>query len=390
MEIQRKRELKILEERFQDNPVVAILGPRQCGKTTLAHQFSRRRASSSVHFFDCEDPRDLAKLENPMMVLEPCKGVIIIDEIQRRRELFPALRVLADRDPKKRFLILGSASRDLISQGSETLAGRISFMELGGFALHDIKKQEYRRLWIRGGFPRSFLARSDEASAKWREDFIRTFLERDIPNLGIRIPARMLRRFWTMLAHYHGQVFNATELGRSLGIADTTVKKYLDILSGTFLIRQLQPWFYNTKKRLVKRPKIFFRDSGLLHRLMAITSEEELLDHPRLGASWEGFALEQVLIHLNLNEEESFFWAVHTGAELDLVFQMKGRLWGVEVKYREAPAINRSMRSALSELDLAHLWVVYPGDETYPMDQKITAVGLSRIKDDLGFSLKTG
>jgi predicted AAA+ superfamily ATPase len=381
MEIIRKREIEILNNRLKDNPVVALLGARQCGKTTLSNQFAGERSQIVIHIFDCEDPRDLAKLENPTMVLEPLKGVIIIDEIQRRPELFPVLRVLVDRDPKKRFLILGSASRDLISQGSETLAGRISFVELGGFGLHDIKKNDYKKLWVRGTFPRSFLARSDSAAGEWREDFIRTFLERDIPNLGIRIPARTLRRFWTMLSHYHGQLFNASEIGRSLGTADTTLKHYLDILSGTFIIRQIQPWFYNTKKRLVKRPKIYFRDSGLLHTFMGTNSESELLNHPRLGASWEGFALEQSMTHLNIKEDEAFFWAVHTGAELDLVFQRKGRLWGIEVKYQEAPTATKSMHSALTELNLAHLWIIFPGDRGYPIGQDITAVGLNRMKE---------
>jgi predicted AAA+ superfamily ATPase len=388
MEIQRTRELHILRERLRNNPIVAILGPRQCGKTTLAQQFARKRPASKIHIFDCEDSRDLARLDNPMLALEPLKGIVIIDEIQRRPELFPALRVLADQNRPRQFLILGSASPDLISQSSETLAGRISFMELSGFALHDIKGQDYRRLWLRGGFPRSFLAGNDKISAQWREDFIRTFLERDIPNLGIRIPAPMLRRFWAMLSHYHGQIFNASELGRSLTTADTTVKRYLDILSGTFLIRQLQPWFYNTKKRLVKRPKIYFRDSGLLHSLMAVTSEEELFKHPRLGASWEGFALEQIIVRLNLKEEEVYFWATHTGAELDMIFQRKGNLWGVEVKYNEAPGITRSMRSALTELNLAHLWVVYPGDKTYSLEKKITAVGLNNPEKAFPLSLE--
>lgn len=381
MEIQRVREIKTLRERLKSNPVVALLGPRQCGKTTLARQLARKLANSRIHFFDCEDHRDIARLDNPMITLEPCRGTVVIDEIQRRPELFSALRVLVDKNPARRFLILGSASRDLISQGSETLAGRISFVELGGFGLHDIKRQDYGKLWIRGSFPRSFLARNEKVSMQWREDFIRTFLERDIPNLGISIPAQMMRRFWMMLSHYHGQLFNASELGRSFGIADTTVKRYLELLSGTFVIRQLQPWFYNTKKRLIKRPKIYFRDSGLLHAFMAINSESELMKHPRLGASWEGFALEQVLTCLNLREEEAFFWAVHTGAELDLVFIRHGRLCGVEVKYNEAPTVTRSMLSALSELNLAHLFVVYPGGDVYPLEKKITAVGLWQLKD---------
>ncbi len=381
MEIQRVREIKILKERLKSNPVVALLGPRQCGKTTLARQFVRKLANSRIHFFDCEDHRDLSKLDNPMLVLEQCTGTVVIDEIQRRRELFPALRVLVDQNPARRFLILGSASRDLISQGSETLAGRISFVELGGFGFHDIKRQDYRKLWIRGCFPRSFLARSEKTSVQWRKDFIQTFLERDIPSLGISIPAQTLRRFWMMLSHYHGQLFNASELGRSFSIADTTVRRYLELLSGTFVIRQLQPWFYNTKKRLVKRPKIYFRDSGLLHIFMAVNSESELMNHPRLGASWEGFALEQVLTCLDLREEEAFFWAVHTGAELDLVFVRHGRLCGVEIKYNEAPKVTRSMLSALSELNLAHLFVVYPGEDTYPLESKITVVGLLQLKD---------
>jgi predicted AAA+ superfamily ATPase len=290
------------------------------------------------------------------------------------------LRVLVDGDPSRRFLILGSASRDLLSQGSETLAGRISFVELGGFSIQDIDPTGYRPLWMRGGFPRSYLAKNESSSSQWREDFIRTFLERDIPNLGIRVPASQLRRFWTMLAHYHGQILNASEIGRSMGIADTTVRHYLDILTGTFLIRQIQPWFYNTKKRLVKRPKIYFRDSGLLHALMSIRQEQDLIHHPRLGASWEGFALEQVLSHLQLREEEVFFWALHSGGELDLLFQAKGKLWGVEFKYTDAPTINRSMRSALQELDLAHLWVIYPGDEIYSMDHNVTAAGLNSLE----------
>ncbi len=391
MEIIRKRELAQLNEKLRDNRVVAILGPRQCGKTTLANQFAKKRPRSEVHFFDCEDPRILARLANPMLALESLTGVIIIDEIQRSPELFPVLRVLADQTASKRFLILGSASRDLISQGSETLAGRIGFMELGGFALHDIKMTDYRKLWIRGSFPRSFLARNNTVSSEWREDFIRTFLERDIPNLGIRIPPAMLRRFWTMLSHYHGQIFNASEIGRSLNTADTTMKRYLDILTGTFIIRQLQPWFYNTKKRLVKRPKIYFRDTGLLHTLMAVSNETDIENHPGLGASWEGFALEQTLIHLGLREDQAFFWGTHTGAELDLLFLKKGKLWGIEFKYSDAPTITRSMRSAISELDLEHLWVVYPGKDVYPMTETVTAVGLSSFGAvESGFNVQPG
>lgn len=280
MEIDRTYDLDRLSEKLKDIPVVAILGPRQCGKTTLARQFMSTHSKAVTHFFDCEDPRDLGRLENVMLTLEPLRGFVIIDEVQRRPELFPALRVLADQNVERQFIILGSASRDLIVQGAETLAGRIGFMELGGFSLRDIDPSDSRHLWIRGTFPRSFLAHSDAASHDWREDFIRTFLERDIPNLGIRVSPKVLRRFWAMLAHYHGQIFKASEIGRSLNTADTTVKRYLDILTGTFLIRQLQPWFYNTKKRLVKRPKVYFRDTGLLHTLMMISSQQELEIHP--------------------------------------------------------------------------------------------------------------
>jgi predicted AAA+ superfamily ATPase len=380
MEILRKRELNTLEERLSVTPVVALLGPRQCGKTTLAKQYANRLTGTQVHHLDCEDPRVISRLENPMMALESLAGLVIIDEIQRRPDLFSVLRVLVDGDQARRFLILGSASRDLLAQGPETLAGRISFVELAGFSIHDMEPTEYRQLWIRGGFPRSYLAKSESASAQWREDFIRTFLERDIPQLGIRVPSSQLRRFWTMLSHYHGQVLNASEIGRSMNIADTTVRHYLDILTGTFLVRQLQPWSYNTKKRLVKRPKIYFRDSGLLHTLLSIRQEQELINHPRLGASWEGFALEQVLRHLQLREEEAFFWSLHSGGELDLLFRAKGKLWGVAFKYTDAPTIGRSMHSALRELGLAHLWVIYPGEETYPLDYSITVAGLNSLE----------
>ena len=329
MEILRTKELDSLAKRLKEAPIVAILGPRQCGKTTLAQQFARREATDPVHRFDLEDSRDLAKLEQPMLALEGLQGLVVIDEIQRRPELFPALRVLVDKQPKTKYLILGSASRDLLAQSSESLAGRISYMELGGFSLEILPEDSAQRLWLRGGFPKSYLAGSNEASFQWREDFVTTFLERDIPNLGIRIPANTLRRFWMMLAYYHGQIFSASEIGRSLSISDPTAKRYLDVLSGTFLIRQVQPWFYNTQKRLVKRSKVYFRDSGLFHTLLSLKDRHDVLGHPQLGASWEGFALEQAIQHLGLREQDVSFWAVHTGAELDLVFRHKGKLWGI-------------------------------------------------------------
>ena len=379
MEIRRVKELALLNQRFKESPVVAILGPRQCGKTTLARQFAREHRSRKIHFFDLEDSRDVARLKNPLLTLEGLRGYVVIDEIQRRPGLFPALRVLVDKYPQTRYLILGSASQDLIRQGSESLAGRITFLELGGFSLDLIPFKDLKKLWLRGGFPRSFLARTAEASFQWRQDFISTFLERDIPALGIPIPAPTLRRFWMMLAHYHGQIFNASELGRSLSTGDNTVARYLDILSGTFMVRRLQPWFYNTKKRLVKRPKVYFRDSGLLHALLSIASEKDLVSHPKLGASWEGFALEQIIQHLNLREEEVWFWSTHTGAELDLLFEKRGKRWGIEIKYADAPTLTQSMKSALEELSLAHLWVVYPGNQDYRLDTRVSVTPIQNL-----------
>ncbi|MBN2425164.1 MAG: ATP-binding protein [Calditrichaceae bacterium] len=386
MEIIRTDKISALSSFFKNNPVVGLLGPRQCGKTTLAKQFLNHYEAPKTLFFDCEDPRDLSKLQNPMLLLEDFTGLVIIDEIQRRPDLFAALRVLVDNNKSLRFLITGSASRDLIAQSSETLAGRIQYLELCGFSLSEINNDNMQKLWIRGGFPRSFLAENNQVSVQWRESFIRTFLERDIPNLGIQIPALQLRRFWTMLSHYHGNIFNASEIGRSLNLADTTVKRYLDILSGTFVIRQLQPWFYNTKKRLIKRPKIFFRDSGLFHSFIGVNSLDQLLGNPKLGASWEGFALEQVILRLDLKEEEVYFWAVHTGAELDLVFRKNGKLWGIEVKYNESPVPTKSMYSAIAELNLERIWVIYPGKNVYPIDHKITVLGLQQCIDLKNFA----
>ena len=304
---------------------------------------------------------------------------IIIDEIQKSPDLFSVLRVLSDRSPGVKYLILGSASRDLIRQSSESLAGRISYLEIGGFSLKLVGPEKADKLWIRGAFPRSFLASSEASSYQWRQDFIATFLERDIPQLGLNISAKSLGRFWRMLAHYHGQVFNALEIGKSLEVSDHTAQRYLDLLSGTFMIRQLQPWFYNTKKRIIKRPKIYFRDSGILHALLSLEDKKDVLLHPKLGASWEGFALEEVNKALQLTEDEAFFWGVHGAAELDLVFEKKGRLYGVEIKYTQAPSFTPSMRSALSELSLKHLWVVYPGKESYPLCRNVTAIPLSEL-----------
>lgn len=378
MDIQRTPEIKLLKNRFKDNHLIAILGPRQCGKTTLARQFTSGQ-KPPVTIFDLEDNRDAYRLEDPLLALEGLKGLVIIDEIQRRPELFPALRVILDKHNKAKYLILGSASRDLIKQSSESLAGRISYMEIGGFSIEHVNEDKRDRLWIRGGFPRSFLASGEVSSYDWRKDFISTFLERDIPQLGIKIPAKSLGRFWAMLAHYHGQVFNASEIGRSLGISDHAAQRYLDLLSGTFMIRQIKPWFYNTKKRIIKRPKIYFRDTGILHALLSLEERKDVLSHPKLGASWEGFALEEVIRSIHIKEDEAFFWGVHTGAELDLIFQRKGSLYGIEVKYTHAPSVTLSMRSGIAELSLKHLWVVYPGSEAYNLDKNITVTPLKDI-----------
>lgn len=384
MEIQRIPELEVLKKLVKDNPIVAILGPRQCGKTTLSRQFSHFWPPPAVNVFDLENPRDEQRLKDPLLALGDARGLIIIDEIQRLPELFPVLRVLSDRSKKAKYLILGSASRDLIKQSSESLAGRISYLEIGGFSFKHIGSQNLEKLWIRGGFPRSYLSSSEASSYQWRQDFIASFLERDIPQLGLNIPAKSLGRFWAMLAHYHGQIFGASEIGRSLGVSDHTAQRYLDLLSGTFMVRQLMPWYYNTKKRLIKRPKIYFRDTGILHALLSLEEKKDVLLHPKLGASWEGFALEQVIGHLHLKEDEAFFWGVHTGGELDLVFEKKGRLYGVEAKYTQAPSQTPSMRFALKELSMKHIWVVYPGKEKYSLGKNITVIPLAGLDKEIG------
>lgn len=355
------------------SPITALLGPRQCGKTTLARQFSQQRAA---HYFDLESPADLQRLQNPELMLGQMSGMVILDEIQLKPELFSVLRVLADKqDNDLTFLILGSASPHIIKNASETLAGRIEFIELSGFNLGETDRAE--QLWQRGAFPRSFLAGSEADSLAWREGFIRTFLERDIPMLGITIAPSAMRRFWTMLAHFHGQTWNASELGRSMGLTDKTVRSYLDILTSTFMIRQLQPWHENMSKRQVKAPKIYFRDSGLLHSLLNIPDYHSLTGNPRLGASWEGFALEQVL--QAVHPAEAYFWSTYSGAEVDLLFFRDGKRYGVEFKFSEAPKITRSMHIAINDLSLDELWVIYPGHEAYPVSDKITVKPLSFV-----------
>ncbi len=373
--LQRPYYFNRLKTALERSPVTALLGPRQCGKTTLARQVAEHQKAT---FFDIKSVPDRRRLQNPEFMLGSLTGLVILDEIQEMPELFSVLRILVDRlENQANFLILGSASPEIIKSASETLAGRIEFVELQGFNLAETGVDAWEQLWMRGGFPRSFLATSDVDSLAWREGFIRTFLERDIPQLGINIPAVTIRRFWTMLAHYHGQTWNAVEIGRSMGLSDKTVRSYLDILTGTFMIRQLQPWFTNAGKRQVKSPKIYFRDTGLFHSLLDIPDKHSLLGHPKVGASWEGFVLEQALQILHPNT--AHFWGTHAGAELDLVFQAQGKRFGIEVKFNEAPSLTASMRIAAADLSLDHLWIVYPGSETYPVTRNITALPLKDL-----------
>jgi predicted AAA+ superfamily ATPase len=373
--IEREADSRLVRTALRRSRVVAILGPRQCGKTTLARQFV---PANSANYFDFEDPQSLARLEEPGLALRPLKGLVVIDEVQRRPDLFPLLRVLADRKPlTARFLILGSASPDLLRQSSESLAGRIETIALEGFRLADVGVAAQGRLWLRGGFPLSFAARSEADSVAWRRQFLQTFLERDIPQLGIQIPAAALRRFWNMLAHFHAQIWNGAELARALAVSESTVRRYLDLLAGVFMLRQLPPWFENLSKRQVKAPKVFVRDSGLLHALLGIANQRDLEFHPKIGASWEGFAIEEVL--KALRPDEAYFWATHQGAELDLLLFKHGRRLGVECKRTDAPTLTAAMRIAMSDLKLDRLVVVYPGDRRYPLGAGAEAVPLAEI-----------
>ena len=372
--IERRRWLTEVRASLKRSGVTAVVGPRQAGKTTLARQIV---SLDSPAYFDLEDPRSLARLAEPMTALAPLRGVVVIDEIQRRPDLFPVLRVLADRRPvRARFLILGSASPGLLRQSSETLAGRIETIALTGFGLEELGAGALRRLWRRGGFPPAWLARSEAASFVWRQQFLQTFLERDLPQLGITIPAATLLRFWTMLAHYHGGIWNAAEAARSLGVAEPTARRYLDLLTGLYMVRQLRPWHENLKKRQVKSPKVYIRDSGLMHVLLGLQGEA-VLAHPKLGASWEGFVIEQILEMTACRE--FYFWATHAGAELDLLLFLDGKRIGVEVKFSDAPRRSKSMLVALNDLKLDKLYVVYPGSRTYPIDHKISALSVNDL-----------
>jgi len=360
-------------------PVVAILGARQVGKTTLAASIAPT-FSDRISRFDLENPSDLARLADPMLALQELKGLVVLDEVQRRPELFPVLRVLADRKPvRTRFLVLGSAAPDLLRQSSESLAGRIAYYELPGLAVREVGFEHADRLWVRGGFPKAFLARSDRESMEWRQAFIRTFLERDLPALGVNIAADTMRRFWSMLAHHHAQLWNASEIGRSFGVADTTVRNYLDKLTDALVVRQLKSWHENLGKRQVKAPKIFIRDSGLLHALLNLPTKRDIEGHPKLGASWEGFIIDQLVQQLGVNPEETYHWRTHQGAELDLLVVRGGLRLGFEVKRTVAPTLTPSMRSAMHDLKLKSLTVVHAGDQTFPLSKQVQAVAFRDV-----------
>jgi predicted AAA+ superfamily ATPase len=367
-----------IQRALEQSRVVILIGPRQCGKTTLARLFV---PPNSVNYFDLEDPFSLARLDQPMVTLQDLRGLLVIDEVQRRPDLFPVLRVLCDRDPlPARFLILGSASPALLRQSSETLAGRMTTIAMSGFSLAEVGVAAQNQHWRRGGFPLSFLAASEEESLDWRKDFVRTFLERDVPQFGVNIPATSLFRFWSVLAHYHGQVWNASEAARTLNISESTARRYVDLLQGLFMIRQLQPWYANLVKRQVKSPKIYIRDTGLLHYLLGIRSEQELSLHPRSGASWEGYVIEETL--KAIAPDEAYFWATHSGAELDLLLIKNGRRIGVECKRMDAPRVTPSMRIALQDLQLDRLVVLYPGPHPYQLGGRISVLPLASLADE--------
>ena len=381
--ISRNAHLQSVSELLNDYPVVGLIGARQVGKTTLAREILASFPGSG-HLFDLEASPDIARLNEPLLTLGELSGLIVLDEVQRMPEVFQSLRVLADRNPlPARFLVVGSASPELLRQTSESLAGRIAYYELPTFSLMETTVDQFDDLWLRGGFPPSFLARSDASSFRWRRNFVRTFLERDIPQLGIQLPTTNLERFWVMLAHYHGQTWNGAELARAFGVSNHTVRSYLEILRATFMVRVLKPWFANTSKRQVKSPKVYIRDSGILHQLLRIEDRTNLERHPKIGASWEGFILESLISHLELDERECFFWAAHTGSEIDLVVNRGNELRGFEIKRTLAPTVTRSMRSAVQELNLSSIDVIHAGESTFPLHEKIRAVSASRMLLDI-------
>ena len=391
-EMRRAAFLNRVARYFRSHSIVGILGPRQCGKTTLARDYietlgkqavSDGGAGGQVHYFDLEDPEHLNRLTDPKLALESLEGLIVIDEIQRSPELFPLLRVLIGRKrPKQRYLILGSASRDLIRQSSETLAGRIIYLELPPFTAFEV--HDHHRLWLRGGFPPAYLASTDPDSITWRKAYVTTFLERDLPALGIDFAAATMRRFWMMVAHWHGNILNASELARSLDVSSPTIKRYLDILDGTFITRTLPPWYANIRKRQIKSPKILFRDSGILHALLNLPNRASLHAHPKIGASWEGFALEQVIQMHRADAGECFFWRTHGDAELDLLIVQGSKKTAFEFKYSSTPRVTRSMHSALADLALDEITIVCPGDGAYPLAENVRVASLQKLAQEFG------
>lgn len=364
---------------FEKRRMVALLGPRQCGKTTLAKSFVNQINPQvpRQNYFDLENPFDLARLVDPYDVLKSLKGMIVIDEIQRIPDIFPVLRVLYDDFSDKSFLLLGSASKQLIQHSSETLTGRIHYKEIFPFGYFETHESE--TLWLRGGFPRSYLAVDENDSMMWRSDYIRTVLEQDIPNLGFKIPAIHLRRFWMLLANCHGQLFNAAQIANTLDLSAQSVKRYLDLLTDMLMVRQLAPWFENIKKRQIKSPKVYLRDSGLLHYLLQIHDADGLALHPKMGASFEGFVIEEIIKTLNIRQDECFFWRTQEGAELDLLILRNNKKIGFEIKKTSQPKMTRSIHSALSDLRLDHLFLVHTGDFSWPLSEHVTALNFNEL-----------
>jgi predicted AAA+ superfamily ATPase len=378
MLIERPIVKQAVKKALKRSRVVALIGPRQCGKTTIARQFV---SPESLNYFDLENPISLSRLTEPITALTNLKGTIVIDEVQKHPELFSSLRVLVDRKPTNgQFLILGSASPPLLRQSAESLAGRIETIQLAGFSLSEVGIEALNKHWLRGGFPRSFLAASNKDSFSWRQNFIQTFLERDVPQFGLQLASSTLLRFWKMLAHYHGQIWNAAELAQALNISQSTTGRYVDLLEDLFMVRQLKPWHSNIKKRQVKAAKVYVRDCGLLHQLLGLESLKQLLEHPKCGASWEGYVIEEIL--KSVPYDEAYFWATHNGAELDLLLVKSGRFYGIECKRADAPRLTPSMHSALNDLKLEKLTIIYPGETPYKLTDKVYVMPLSYLAAD--------